>query len=375
MSLRIVVVASLSRTLINFRGALLKDMVNAGHNVIAIAPYEDDQPNTNDQLDAMGVEFVPVRLERAGFNLWRDYLFYRELRRLFKRLKPDVVLAYTAKPVVYGGMAVQSISDCRFYPLITGLGYAFTEGYGIKRRLVRFLATFLYRRALIRSAAVIFQNPDDEALFRELRLILANTPSEVVNGSGVDLAAFPPRDLGVEPIFLMVSRLVADKGVREYVEAAKLVKRRFPDVIFQLAGGLDINPVGISAKELQRWIDAGDIEYLGEVRSVQTLLAASRFFVLPSYREGIPRSILEALSSGRPIITTDAPGCRETVIDGLNGYLVPPRDANALANAMINILKLESEKIDLMAQSSLSLAREKYDVRKVNQRMFEIIKI
>jgi glycosyltransferase involved in cell wall biosynthesis len=171
----------------------------------------------------------------------------------------------------------------------------------------------------------------------------------------------------------MLARLVADKGVREYVEAARLVKMRFPQAIFQLAGGLDPNPAGIRVDELQGWVGVGGIEYLGEISPVQKALAAARFYILPSYREGTPRSVLEALATGRPVITTDAPGCRETVTDGVNGYLVPPRDAQALADAMIKILEAPEEQVNTMAQASLALAREKYDVRKVNAQMLEIM--
>jgi len=327
----------------------------------------------SDQLDAMGVEFVPVQLARTGLSLWQDYQTYRELRDLFKKLKPDVVLAYTAKPVIYGGMAAQSVSACSFFPLITGLGYAFTDGGGIKRQLLRYLVSCLYRKGLKQAKAVIFQNSDDEKLFRKLGLMSSGVRSNVVNGSGVDLAAFPPAELISKPVFLMLARLVADKGVCEYVEAARLVKMRFPQAIFQLAGGLDPNPAGIRIEELQGWVGVGGIEYLGEISSVQKAIAAARFYVLPSYREGTPRSVLEALATGRPVITTDAPGCRETVIDGVNGYLVPPRDAKALADAMIKMLEATEEQINTMAQASLALAREKYDVCKVNAQMFEIM--
>jgi len=350
-------------------------MVAAGHHVTAVAPYEEGHAAIIDQLDAMGVEFVPVRLERAGLNLWRDYLTYRELRDLFKKLKPDVVLAYTVKPVIYGGMAAQSVPACRFYPLITGLGYAFTEGGGIKRQFLRYLVTGLYRKGLKQAEAVIFQNSDDEKLFRQLGLVPSDMRINVVNGSGVDLEAFPPSELGSKPIFLMLARLIADKGVREYVEAAQLVKMRFPDAAFQRAGGLDPNPTGIVAEELQDWVEAGLVEYLGEIRPVQKAIAASRCYVLPSYREGMPRSVLEALSIGRPVITTNVPGCRQTVIDGVNGYLVPPRDAQSLANAMFKIREATEEQIESMAQASLALAREKYDVHKVNEQMLEIMKI
>ena len=173
----------------------------------------------------------------------------------------------------------------------------------------------------------------------------------------------------------MISRLLIDKGVREYVEAAKIVRSRFPNVIFQLAGYLDENPSSITARELQSLINQGDIQYLGELKSVQPILKNCKFYVLPSYREGTPRSILEALSTGRPIITTDVPGCRETVVHEKNGLLVPIKDPVALANAMIRLLKEKDESIKKMAQESYLIAKNKYEINKVNQSMLNIMNL
>jgi glycosyltransferase involved in cell wall biosynthesis len=303
-----------------------------------------------------------------------DKASYRALVKLFRAFQPDVVFAYAAKPVIYGGMAARKVGGIRFYPMITGLGYAFTEGGGVKRKAVRALVQRLYRRGLAAANAVIFQNPDDEALFRALKLQPQSTLSIRVHGSGVDLAAFPPMPLPNSLVFLMLARLVADKGVREYVAAAKQVKQRYPNAIFRLAGGLDPNPSSIKAAELQAWVGEGVIEYLGTVRPVQTALAACRFYVLPSYyREGTPRSVLEALATGRPVITTDAPGCRETVVHGENGILVEPRNADALAAAMIKLLKMPATDIQRMADASLALARDKYDVHKVNAKILSVM--
>jgi glycosyltransferase involved in cell wall biosynthesis len=210
-------------------------------------------------------------------------------------------------------------------------------------------------------------------LFRELNLLDAQTTSVRVHGSGVDLEAFPPEPLPDAPVFLMLARLVADKGVREYVAAARHVKQRHPDAVFQLAGGLDLNPAAIQREEVQAWEQEGVIQYLGTVRPVQPALAACRFYVLPSYREGTPRSVLEALATGRPVITTDAPGCRETVVHGKNGLLVPPRDLDALASAITQLIEAPQAEVQRMADASLALAREKYDVHKVNAEVLRVI--
>ena len=176
-----------------------------------------------------------------------------------------------------------------------------------------------------------------------------------------------------KPIFLMISRLLVDKGVREYVQASKIVRLNYSNVRFQLAGYLDDNPSAISNNELQSWIQNGDIEYLGELRSVQSNLKSCRYFVLPSYREGTPRSVLEALSTGRPIITTNVPGCRETVVNGKNGLIVPPKDPVALANAMISLLKKKNKVVEKMAHESFLIAKKKYEINIVNQSILDII--
>jgi glycosyltransferase involved in cell wall biosynthesis len=371
--MRVCVVAGLSRSLLNFRGPLLAAMQERGHEVVAVAPLDEGTDAVEAELVKRSVAFEPIKLARGGLSPRQDLASIRQLQQVFARLRPQVVLAYTAKPVVYSGIAARRVGNIRFFPLITGLGYAFMEGGGLKRRLVRGMAEHLYRRSLAFAETVIFQNPDDEQLFRERRLISESVPSARVNGSGVDLETFPPMPMPHSQIFLMLARLVADKGVREYVEAARIVRQRYPNAEFRLAGGLDPNPAGIRRQELQSWMDSGAIEYLGDVSPAQPVLADCRYYVLPSYREGTPRSVLEAMATGRPIITTDAPGCRETVENGLNGLLVPPRNAEALAEAMIQMLEAPDSIIQRMADASLAIVREKFDVHKVNQQMLEIM--
>ena len=372
--MKILVLAGLSQSLLNFRGPLLSALRDRGHVVLAAAPLDEDTEAVVEALSAQGIHFHPIQIERGGLNPLRDFGSLLALRALLSRHRPDVLLAYTAKPVIYGGLATRIIGRLHFFPMITGLGYAFTVGGGVKRRLVRAVVEAFYRLALVRAEAVIFQNPDDERLFRDSRLLPKRVPSVLVNGSGVDLVAFPPAPLPTARRFLMLARLLAVKGVREYVEAARIVKRRFPDAVFQLAGGLDPNPAGVKASEVKDWSEAGIIEYLGEVRHVQPLLASSRFYVLPSYyREGIPRSVLEALATGRPVITTDAPGCRETVVHEKNGLLIPPRDAHALAEAMNRLLEAGDSQILSMASASLALARERFDVKKINAQLLDTL--
>jgi glycosyltransferase involved in cell wall biosynthesis len=217
---------------------------------------------------------------------------------------------------------------------------------------------------------VFFQNPDDQGLFKELGL-LNGVNSVVVNGSGVDLSYYTAQPmLSHVPKFLMIARLLGDKGVREYAQAAMQLKAQNPSAVFQLAGWIDENPNAIAQHELDAWVNSGAIEYLGKLADVRPALTGCSVYVLPSYREGTPRSVLEAMATGRAVITTDAPGCRETVKHGVNGLLVPIKDAPALAEAMQTCIN-EPLMVAHMAQESLQLAIEKYDVNKVNIHMLD----
>lgn len=363
--MRICVIGGMARSLINFRGPLLQRMAESGHEVTACAPENDRLVQT--QLKEMGVNYRQVNLERAGINPVRDLISLIELVRLFREIQPDIVLSYTAKPVIWGGLAARLLSIQHYYAMITGLGFAFTDNSRLRQRAFRRVQVGLYRGALRRADAVFFQNPDDEAEFRDRGLLHHSSSIVQINGSGVDLSYFEPQPLQNKPVFLLMARLIADKGIREYREVARLLRQRYPQARFLLAGGLDPNPASIGKKELGHWQDERDVEYLGALEDVRAALAQCTVYVLPSYyREGIPRSVLEAMATGRAIITSDAPGCRETVQDGVNGYLVPPKDINALASAMELFIE-NPELCQTMGAESLRLCREKYDVNKVNK--------
>jgi glycosyltransferase involved in cell wall biosynthesis len=247
--------------------------------------------------------------------------------------------------------------------LITGLGYAFT---GKRRGLLTALVKWLYRIAFSRVDVAFFQNPDDQALFDRIG-IRARSPSIIVNGSGVHLEEFAFSEVSEgPPTFLMIGRFLANKGVREYVSAATRVRAKFPDIRFSLAGWIDENPDAISEQELQTWIANGCIDYLGRLRDVRRAIASCSVYVLPSYREGTPRTVLEAMAIGRPIITTDAPGCRETVVDGENGFLVPVQSVEELEVAMLRFVR-DPSLAKVMGMKSRAIVEGKYDIHDVNQ--------
>jgi glycosyltransferase involved in cell wall biosynthesis len=315
-------------------------------------------------LSEWGIAFRSIPLARAGLSPIGDLQTLSALRLLIRREKPELILAYTAKPVIYANLASRLETGPPVFSLITGLGYGFGSA-SIRQKAVSRVVQTLYRHALKRSAGVFFQNGDDEGVFRSMGLLPPHVPVTVVNGSGVDLDWYLPRPLPKQPVFLLVARLLADKGIREFVTAARQLKQQYPHARFQIVGDLDPNPMSVSQKEVMQWGEGGAIEYLGELEDIRPAMANAKVYVLPSYREGTPRTVLEAMAMGRPIITTDAPGCRETVVHGRNGFLVPVRDVEALRVAMERFI-VEPELASTMGAESLTIARDKYDVHKVN---------
>lgn len=366
----ILVLGGVARSLVNFRGPLIREMVKRGYKVTAASGERNEEVART--LAEWGVTYKPVPLGRAGLNPLADLMTLQALYQLMRRLKPDVVLAYTIKPVVYGMLAARMAGVPRRVAMITGLGYAFTEGKELKRRVARLVAMNAYRVSLRFAERVVFQNPDDRRLFVDVGLVQKEKAAEVA-GSGVDLEHYKPMPLPDGPItFLMISRLLVDKGVREFAEAAKIVKNTQTDARFVLVGTLDANPTAIRAGEMEAWQNAGLIDWRGTVGDVRPLLSGCHVYVLPSYREGMPRTVLEAMASGRAIVTTDEPGCRETVDPGRNGLLVPSRDPAELAQALLYLAQ-DRDFVATAGEASLVLARARFDVSRINEALVALV--
>lgn len=360
---RVLIVGSYAPSLIAFRGSLIAAMIARGYPVVAAAPGIDEQ--TAEALRKIGARPRDIPLSNVSLNPLALLRSVRAMRRLIREDRPDVVLAYTIKPVIVAALAAHAERVGTIASLITGAGYAFTEGRELKRRISRIAALLLYRLALARSDVVIFQNPDDERFFRQAGMVRRGGRTHVVNGSGVDLERFSPAPLPAKASFLMIARLVKDKGVREFAEAARRAKAEHPETPIALVGPFDPSPDSVRPEELDELVRAG-IDYKGAMTDVRPAIADCSVYVLPSaYREGTPRSVLEAMAMGRAIITTDMPGCRETVRERVNGFLVPARDAGALYGAMMRFIQ-EPALVQAMGQASRALAEEKYDVRKVD---------
>ena len=368
--MKIVIIGSLAESLVNFRGLLLKRMADLGHDVHAVAP--DLSGTVIARLQTLGVTSHEVSLKRKAMNPFNDLAYMRQLRTLIKRLSPDLILTYTIKPNIWGAFAARSCG-VRSVAMVTGLGFAFTSGSNtnIAQILVKAVASRLYQWATNLNELIVFQNPDDVADFVAAGCLKDPSKARIVNGSGIDLEHYPYTPLPDAPVFLMIARLLKNKGIREYAEAAIRVKRAHPKARFLLVGYFDEGTDSISRTALDGWVQQG-LEYLGHRDDVRPDLASARVYVLPSYREGTPRSVLEAMAMGRPVITTNAPGCRETVVNGKNGFLVPVQDVDFLAEKITAMIE-NPEMCEVMASESYKLACDKYDVFKVNDTLLGIL--
>lgn len=364
---RVLILGSYAPSLVNFRGELLCVLRQYGHEVFACAPTADQ--GIIQQLEAWGVRYCNVKLDRTGLNPLKDLRGLYSLVRLFRWIRPDVILSYTIKPNIYGSIAARIASTPSRNALITGLGYTFMCGSAYQK-LLNSIVSRLYQFALFQTQNVFFQNPDDQALFKKKSLVGDSTEQLVVNGSGVNLTHYAPSPLPVDPTFLLIARLIKEKGIYEYIEAARMIKKEYPGIRFYLVGWIDDAPSAILSSELSAWRREGLIEFLGRLEDVRPAITKCSIYVLPSYREGTPRTVLEAMAMGRAIITTDAPGCRQTVKPGCNGFLVPVRDVDALVKAMRYFIK-HPEKIMVMGEQSILIAKKDYDVHKVNHLMLK----
>ncbi|WP_324261813.1 glycosyltransferase family 4 protein [Altererythrobacter sp. H2] len=357
---------SYAPSLIRFRGPFIQAMIARGHSVHCTAP--DVPPAVAGQLSQWGATVHELPLSRTGLGLGGQAAYFLALRRLMQRVRPDLVIGYTIKPNVFGSLAARSLG-IRSVSMVTGLGFAFYDsGTFVQKQAMR-LSRLLYRLATDANEQVIFQNGDDVADMVAAGCLADPGKARMVNGSGVDLAHYSSAPLPDAPVFLMIARLLVAKGVREYAAAALSLKRRYPNWRFLLVGFLDQGPDGVSAAELARCQEGG-IEFLGELDDIRPAMRQASAYVLPSYREGTPRSVLEAMAMGRPVITTNAPGCRETVVQDHNGLLVPVRDAKALEAAMER-LGSDGGLRSRYGAASLALAREKFAVDSVNAALME----
>jgi glycosyltransferase involved in cell wall biosynthesis len=350
----------------------MKDFKRLGYRVTACAPLDAHAEEVKNQLKRSNIEFISIQLKKTGLNAFSDLTAFISFYRILLKIKPEIVYLYNIKPVIYGSIAAKLTGTRKIHSTITGLGSVFISNQ-IMMRALRRLIEGLYKIGLRFNTKIFFQNPDDLNFF-VARRIVSKDKAFLVNGSGVDLSYYSIAPLPKKISFIMVARLMKDKGIHEYLEACKNLKERYPNIVCYLFGNLDANPSSLTKKDLNCLVDRKIVNYIDGLTDVRAALAKASVFVLPSYREGTSRATLEAMATGRPIITTDAPGCRETVVNGINGYLVPVRNSIALANAMEKFI-LHPKIIQRMGKESRRIVEEKYDVKKVNKTIIKAMEV
>jgi glycosyltransferase involved in cell wall biosynthesis len=364
--MKIAIVLNTSWNIYNFRSGLVRSFVAQGHDVTAISPVD----HYTEKLRELGCRHIPVRMDSRGANPVKDLLLVGELFRIYRRLKPDVILHYTIKPNIYGTLAsavlgIPSINN------VCGLGTMF-----LKDNLVSRVAILLYRLAFRFPKKIFFQNEDDLQLFLGKKMVRKNL-CDLVPGSGIDLEKFAPHgETGNHTFtFLVISRLIYDKGILEYVEAVEKLKNKGVNARFQLLGAVDEkHKRGIPRKILDRWTSRELVEYLGTTEDVIPYIRSADCVVLPSYREGTPKTLLEAASLGKPLVATDVPGCRNVVEDGFNGFLCRARSSDDLADKLERMVLLEEETRQQMGINSRQKIEHTFDEKFVIHKYHDAIR-
>jgi len=369
---RVLLLASLANSLIRFRGDFIKSLIKNGFDVYTAAPGYSEKHHQ--QIVDMGAIPIEFNLQRTGLNPIKDFKTILELKSILKDNKIDLVFPYTVKPVIYGSMAA-NMSKVPVISLITGLGYAFS-GLTTKARLLQRFNETLYKLSIRKNKVIVFQNKDDYQLLLDRKVISKNQKVNFVSGSGVNLAQFKFKEKNAtdKVSFLLIARLIKEKGIGLYMEAAKILKKKYPNAEFHLIGQLESSPTAIDEAQLNDYHQKNIIRYHGFQRNIEEHLHKRDVFVLPSYyREGLPRTNLEACACGNPIITTDSVGCREAVRDGENGFLIEPQNLSALVKAM-EFFIANPDKIKEMGIKSRKYAEERFDVDIINKDLISLIK-
>ena len=356
--MKIIIFANTSWNLFHFRKGLIKALIKKGIEVIALAPAD----NSSLELQNLGCRFIHIPIERKGKNLFKEIRVLILLVKIFLNERPDFLLTFTIKPNIYGSIAA-SFFNIKVFNNISGLGSAF-----MKRDLFQFFIKILYKLSLSRVSKVFFQNPDDRYFFVN-EGIIPTKKSEIVPGSGINLEEYKPNIINLkinknELTFLLIGRLLWDKGIREFVEAAEMIGKSADGlkINFQVLGGFDFNnPSAISENQIKKWNERGDVIFLGSTDNVLPYIESSDCVVLPSYREGVPRSLLEAAALEKPLIASDAPGCRDVIDDGSNGFLCIPRDVNDLKNKLDLIIQLTPDQRNEMGRLGRIKMKEEFD--------------
>ncbi|WP_286741007.1 glycosyltransferase family 4 protein [Psychrobacter sp. UBA3068] len=374
--MKIVIIGTVASSFLGFRADLIKALLAKSYTVYAFtSEYTEEELS---KIEASGAIPITYESNRGGMNPLADAKTTYALTKKIKEIAPDLVFSYFSKPVIFGTLAAKLAKVPRVIGMLEGLGYAFTEqpeGLSKKAQLIKSIQVLLYKIALPQLDNIIFLNPDDpKDLLEAYRIKVKEL--DVLGGIGLDLDKYshqPIENIDSPINFLFIGRMLKEKGIHDFIAAAKIVKQSYPNVQFTVLGAIDSsNPGALQQSELDRLVSLNIINYPGQVDDVQKWIADSHVFVLPSYREGVPRSTQEAMAIGRAVVTTDVPGCRETVVDGVNGFLVEKWNPQALAEKMIYFIE-HPEEIKKMGYESYKIAQEKFDADKVNKRFIDML--
>ncbi len=360
---KIFIFSSVSESLILFRKELIEELNIKGFSIYAISPNLNQNNFYTKSLCKMNVKLINIPLIGAKISPIRDILIVLILLFHFVWHRPKYILSYNLKPIVFGNLLAYLLNIKNRFIIVTGVGYFFLDEN--KDKLISKLVKFFYSLSLKASSKIFFQNSDDKKLFIKLFKI-PDEKTILINGSGVNLDFYKESALPDKINFLLIARLIKSKGIIEYLEAARTIKNKYPEVEFHLVGFYENNIDKIDKEKISKMVSSNIVKFHGKTDDVRPFINACSTYVLPSYREGTPRTVLEAMSIGRPIITTNVPGCKETVIDNFNGYLIEPQSVRSLVDSINKVLKLDRKSLIMMAKNSRKLAEEKYDVHKVN---------
>ncbi|GGA65126.1 glycosyltransferase family 4 protein [Ornithinibacillus halotolerans] len=364
--MKIFILGSYGPSLVNFRGDMIKAMVDSGHEVVACAP--DDEGNIKEKLINLGARYVSIKMNRTGMNPLKDLMLTLEIIRKVKEESPDVFLSYTIKPNIYGSIAAYFAGVKNIYGLMTGAG-SVIRGNTLKLKFIQRIIVPLYKFSFKKCKVIFFLNSDDLELFKKKKIV-DKQKITVIGSSGININLFNKRPLRNLDSFLFIARLIKDKGIYDFLNAAKIAKEKRPNMQFKILGPFDTNPTAIKPEELKKWTDSGVVEYLGKTEDVRPYIEESFVVTLPSYHEGQGRVLVEAMAMGRAVIATDVSGCRQTVANGQTGFLVPLRNPLKLAEKMIEMYD-NPEMTFEMAEEGHKRAIEKYDVNKINNILLE----
>ncbi len=374
---KIVLIGTVSSSIFGFRKLLLKSLIKAGHEVYIFTT--DLTPELQQHAkQELGINAEKYSLARTGMNPFSDISTAYYLSRQLKAISPDLVFSYFAKPLIWGTLAAKLAGVKKCYGMLEGLGYFFTDdsrNTSLKKKLIRSTQVILFHMSIPFLNGLVVLNPDDKKdLIDRYKIRVKNVM--VLGGIGLDLYEYAQKPVPSGALsFIFIGRLLAEKGINEFLDAAENIHTRQPDVVFNVLGGLDTgNPGSVDPQRLTRLVEQGVIVYPGIVSNVSDWLSSTSIFVLPSYREGVPRSTQEAMAVGRPVITTDVPGCRETIRDGENGFIVPPHDFVKLAEAMERFIQ-NPELVAVMGQRSREMAEAKFDADEVNKRLLKFLEV